>query len=221
MEPVRVTASSGRIEVTAEDRGDIAVERGQDHPMGGILEVQGASSGVRLRVPVGTDLVVGTHSGRVDLHGELGEVRITTRSGAVTIERCRDLDARTVSGRIDVGTVTGDARLKAASGRITVGRVGGELHATSVSGRVEIGDADGEVRVTSVNGRVEVGLNGSAPVRCETVSGAICLEVPATARPHTSLRSVSGRCVCDLPEGDDADVVGRSISGTITVRARS
>ena len=39
MDPVRVTASSGKIRVIAEARGDVVVERGQDHPLGGVLEV--------------------------------------------------------------------------------------------------------------------------------------------------------------------------------------
>ena len=39
MDAIRVTASSGRIEVIAEPRGDVVVDRGQEHPMGGVLEV--------------------------------------------------------------------------------------------------------------------------------------------------------------------------------------
>ena len=67
MTPVRITASSGRITVIAEEIGDVVVETGQPHPMGGVLEVQGSSDGVRMRVPIGTDLVVGSHSGAVEL----------------------------------------------------------------------------------------------------------------------------------------------------------
>lgn len=219
MEPVRVTASSGRIRVQAEARDDVEVERGQHHPMGGVLEVQGESSGVVMRVPVGTDLVVGSHSGSVELLGELGDVRITTRSGAVTVEACHALDARTVSGRIEVGRVTGDARIKAASGRVVVDHVGGELTVTAVSGRIDVTDAAGAVHATTVNGRVEIGARGTAEVRCESVSGAVVVRVPRDVKPHTRLRSVSGRCACKVTEGDDCTVTGRTVSGSITVRA--
>ena len=65
MDAIRVTASSGRIEVIAEPRGDVVVDRGQEHPMGGVLEVKGASDGVAMRVPEGTDLIIGSHSGSV------------------------------------------------------------------------------------------------------------------------------------------------------------
>src|SRR6059058_4689625 len=77
--------TSGRIEVIAEARGDVVVDHCQEHPMGGVLEVQGAHSGVVMRVPVGTDLIIGSHSGSVKLHGQLGNVRITTRSGSLAI----------------------------------------------------------------------------------------------------------------------------------------
>jgi ribosomal protein L35AE/L33A len=220
MEPVRITATSGRIQVTAEDRSDVAIEGGQAHPMGGVLELKGSSSGIAARVPVGTDLVIGSHSGAVELRGDLGAVRITTRSGAVRVERCRDLDARTVSGRVEVGMVTGDARIRAASGRVAIERVEGDLAVTSVSGRVEVGEVVGALHATTVQGRIEAGLVGAASARCESVSGGISISVPSGVRPRTSLRAVSGRCVCEVPEGDDCDVVGRSVSGKIVVRAR-
>ena len=139
MEPVRITATSGRIEVTAEARDDVVVERGQEHPLGGVLEVQGDQGGVAMRVPVGTDLIVGSHSGRVELGGELGNVRITTRSGSLVVESCASLDARTVSGRVDVGRVTGDAHVKAANGRVTIAEVGGSVTATRCRARSRSG----------------------------------------------------------------------------------
>ena len=107
MDPVRVTASSGKIRITTEARGDVVVDRGQDHPLGGVLEVSGSDDGVVMRVPTGTDLVVGSHSGAVELSGSFGELRVTTRSGRVEIEACGSLDVRTVSGRVTVGAVAG------------------------------------------------------------------------------------------------------------------
>jgi DUF4097 and DUF4098 domain-containing protein YvlB len=219
MDPIRITATSGRIDITAEARGDIVVDQGQEHPMGGVLEVQGSHSGVRMRVPVGADLIIGSHSGSVKLHGDLGNVRITTRSGSLEIEACTSLDARTVSGRVDVGTVSGDAHIKAANGRITIAEVRGALTATSVSGTVEVGRAGGAVHATTVSGKVDVGMTGAADVRAESVSGRVRVALPEGVRPSVSMKSVSGKCECDVPSGDDCRVLCRSISGRITVRA--
>lgn len=220
MEPVRITATSGGIEVTAEARTDVAVDRGQRHPMAEALDVQGSSAGVAVRVPTGTDLVVGSHSGSVRIVGAVGDLRVTTRSGSVEVDSCRSLDARTVSGRVDVGTVARDALIKAASGRVSVERVGGALSVTAVSGRIEVGSAGGEVHATSVNGRVDIGLDAAVDARCESVSGALTIGIPGSVTPKLRLRSVSGKCESKVVEGDDCTIVGRSISGGITVRTR-
>jgi DUF4097 and DUF4098 domain-containing protein YvlB len=220
MEPVRVTATSGRIEVTAEVRDDVRVERGQEHPLGELLEVKGESAGVVLRVPIGTDLIVGSHSGGVRLAGPLGSVRITTRSGSVAIEQCTGLDARTVSGRVDVGSIDGDAHIRVGSGRITIEHIGGELTATSVSGRITVTHAAGPVQATSVNGRVAIGMDRAADVRCESVSGRVELVLPDGTRPNASMRSVTGRSECSLDDGDDCRVWCRTVSGRISLRGR-
>jgi DUF4097 and DUF4098 domain-containing protein YvlB len=220
MDPIRITATSGRIEVTAEDRADVQVDKGQRHPMGGILEVQSSSSGVTVRVPLGTDLVVGSHSGSIRVHGRCGNVRVTTRSGKVEVEECASVDARAVSGRVTIGTVTGDARVKTASGRVTVDRVGGDVSVTTVSGRIDVGTASGAVTAHTVNGRVEISLDRAADVRADSVSGSVKVALPSDVRPEVSLVSVSGRCDCDLPEGEDCSVTGRSVSGRVEVVAR-
>jgi DUF4097 and DUF4098 domain-containing protein YvlB len=219
MDPIRITASSGRIEVTAEARGDVVVDRGQEHPMGGVLEVKGSAAGVAMRVPIGTDLIIGSHSGSVRLRGDLGNLRITTRSGSLEIESCASLDARTVSGRVDVGTVAGDAHVKAANGRVTIAGVGGTLTVTSVSGKVEIEQAGGSVHATTVSGRVDVGMSGAADVRAESVSGRVKVALPVGVRPSVSMKSVSGKCENETVDGDDCRVTCRSISGRITVRS--
>ena len=220
MEPVRVTASSGKIRITAEARGDVVVDRGQDHPLGGVLEVSGTNDGVVMRVPSGTDLVVGSHSGTVELSGSFGELRVTTRSGRVEIDSCASLDVRTVSGRVVVGTVVGECRIKTASGRVTVSRAGGALNVATVSGRIDIVDAAGPVRANTVNGRVELGMSEAADARADSVSGQVTIELPAGVHPKTSLVSVSGRCGCEITEGDDCCVTGRTVSGRITIRER-
>jgi DUF4097 and DUF4098 domain-containing protein YvlB len=218
VDPIRITASSGRIEVTAEGRAEVLVERGQEHPMGGVLEVKDSSAGVVLRVPTGTDLIVGSHSGSVSIRGETGNVRLTTRSGSIEIESCTSLDARTVSGRVEVGRVARDAHVKAANGKVRIGEVGGELTVTSVSGHVEVAEARGAVHATTVSGRVEVGLQVAADVRAESVSGRVKVAVPRGVRPSVSMKSVSGRCENQTDAGEDCRITCRSISGRITVR---
>ena len=220
MNPVRITASSGTIDVTAERRGDVVIDRGQEHPMGGVLEVTGTLAGVVMRVPVGTDVVIGSASGAVKLHGELGEVRVTTRTGPIEVEACTSIDVRTMSGRVEIGTIAGDARIKTASGRVTVSRAEGELHVASVSGQIHIVDAAGPVRATTVNGTVEVAMTRAADARADSVSGSVRIALPDGVHPKASLVSLSGGCSCEVVQGDDCCVTGRTVSGRITIVER-
>lgn len=220
MQTLRLTATSGRIRVTAEPRDGIVVERGEDRSGDDGREVRGGSDGVRVRVPEGTDLVIGTDSGNVTVEGALGAVGITTTSGRVRLAHCRELDVRTGSGRLEVGEVDGDARIRSTTGRIQVDRVGGTLRIDSTSGRVEVDDACGAVTARTVEGRVTIGLRGTDPVCCESVSGRIDVTVPRGVAPHTDMRTVSGRCTCRLPEGNAPTISARTVSGRIDVRAR-
>ncbi len=220
MAPVRITAGSGAITVTAEARDDVIVDQGQHHPLGGVLEIKGDSEGVVMRVPLGTDLVVGASSGSITLCGDLGEVRATTRSGGIEVESATSLDVRTMSGRVKIGTVTGAARIKTASGKVSLVRVDEELHVASVSGAVKVVDANGEVRVNTVNGTVDVSMGNASDARADSVSGAVNIRLPVGVRPSSSLLSLSGSCVCEVETGDDCSVTGRTVSGRITITAR-
>ena len=188
--------------------------------MGGVLEIKAESDGVTMHVPFDTDLVVGSHSGSVELLGRLGSVRITTRSGRVEVEDCASVDVRTVGGRVEIGTVRGEGRVISGSGRVTIGRIDGPLHVATVSGRIEVAEAAAPVRANTVNGRVDIGMSAAADARADSVSGRVTIDLPDGVHPKTSLMSVSGRCVCETEEGDDCCVTGRTVSGRITVRER-
>lgn len=218
---LRLTASSGRIHAIAEERADVAIERGERHESAEGVEVRGGSHGLAVRVPLGTELVIGSASGAVELQGQCGPVRVTTRSGRVSIESCTSLDARTMSGRVEVARAAGDARVKTGNGRVHLAEVGGEAHVATVSGRVEIEHVGGPLRVSSVSGRIEVALTGATDARAESVSGRVSIALPEGVHPEASLRSISGRCTCEPEPGSDCSITARSVSGALEVVQRS
>lgn len=217
MTTLRLSSSSGRIRVIAEERADVEIERGVRHGSGDTIEVRGGSGGVVVRVPTGTELVIGSSSGAVELEGACGPVSVTTRSGRVVVDGATELDARTISGRIEVRRVIGQCRCKTGNGAVQVGRAEGEVHVATVSGRVEIDDATGPLRVSTVSGRVEASVREHCDVRVDSVSGSVCIAVPADARPSVSMRSVSGSRTVEPEAGTDLEVVARSISGALAV----
>ena len=84
--PVAVTlciqSRSGKVEVFAEPREDVLVEGegfdSREADGGAALEIRsgrGGSKHLTVRCPVGTDVSIGTHSGSITTHGELGSFR--------------------------------------------------------------------------------------------------------------------------------------------------
>jgi DUF4097 and DUF4098 domain-containing protein YvlB len=218
--PLRVATRSGSVKITGEDRQDILVESGAHEVARGHegIEVTGRSGALVIRCPVRTDAFVGCASGVVSLQGSLGTVRVTTRSGSITIERAHRVDARTASGDIKVESCDEECRCQTKSGRLRVGRAdSGEL--VAASGSIEV-DAIGAVRVRIGSGNVTIGLTEPAPVDVETHSASVTLNVPTGLRPALELRTSSGQVRCDCEPGSDGVIRVRTRSGQISVIER-
>lgn len=218
---MRVSTRSGRVEVVAEARPDVVVERGPEPSVdaAGHVVVAGRSDAVALRVPTGADVTIGTGSGSVRLAGRFGAVAVATRSGAVRVEHAERLDARTRTGRVVADLVDGEARVSVRSGRAELGPVG-SAHVVAASGRVEVGPCRGPVRVRSLSGRVRVDVEADRPdVDVETVSGRVEVRVPAGVAPALSASTRTGSVRGEVPEGDQGRVAVRTVSGAVRLRA--
>ncbi|MEO1059722.1 MAG: hypothetical protein AAFY28_22695, partial [Actinomycetota bacterium] len=118
---VRVSTGSGRIEVVAEPgRHGVWSSTGEIDDVDGQLTIDAGSGRVRVLVPEGTDLVVGTTSGRVAVRGRAGDVSVLATSGAITIDDAASVDARTRGGKIIVGRATGVCRANTGSGKVQI-----------------------------------------------------------------------------------------------------
>ncbi len=222
---LRLTTRSGRVSVTAEDRSDILVEAGgpsmdqvETDATGQVTftSARNGSASLEVRCPVGTDVVVGTASGSVEVRGDLGQVRVTTISGSIRVGRAETLDIRTVSGSIEVDRCAGRCRVQTKSGRVEVGHAG-HAEASTMSGRVEVTNAIGGVRVRTASGQVEIGAEGQGDVCVQTLSGSVRVRLPEGVRPAARLASKTGRLICDCLQGNDCVVDVSSLTGRIEV----
>jgi DUF4097 and DUF4098 domain-containing protein YvlB len=218
--PLRVTSRSGSVVITGEDRTDVLVERGADQVETGAegVHVKGRSGTLVARCPAGTDVFVGVASGSVSIHGTLGDTRVTTQSGSITIDRARRVDARTGSGSIVVDECDGECRCQSGSGRLRVGRAG-SVELVAASGSVEVG-AVGPARVRAGSGSVTIGLVEPATVEVEAHSGTVAVSVPHGLRPAVALRASSGSVRCDCEPGQDGAIRVTTGSGKISVTER-
>jgi len=135
-ERVRITVSSGDVLVIGEARNIVDVDGATATSAGQETEVRGGSDDFTVRVPIGTDIVVGSESGDVTLDGELGAVSVTTKSADLRADDVASIDARTVSGRLKVRHSRGSVRLKTESADADIDRADGDVVVSAVSGRV-------------------------------------------------------------------------------------
>lgn len=210
---VRVATSSGSIRVVGEERTDVVSDHGTVDVRGSeVCVTTRSSTSVEVRCPAGADVVAGSSSGSIRLEGRLGDVRATTSSGKITVERAAAADLRSSSGSLRVGWCDGAVRAATSSGTLRVDRAGavdGRLtsgDARVTAGRIDIRGVGADVEATSTGGDVEV----------RTVSGTVTVTVPAGARPALDLRA--RKASVEVDEGDDLRVEVRSVSGKVTVR---
>ncbi len=201
---LRVLSVSARIEVEAEDVQDIEIEPGDrrvevsDDKL--VVETRTRSTNLRIIVPEGTNVSVGTVSGNVSLEGRFGTVKVST-----------------VSGHIEVDETEGDVDVRSISGHLEVERCGGRCRANTKSGRIEIGWVGKEVRAHTMSGGIEVGTAGEGDVDLRSISGKIEVAVDPGRHPDARLKTLSGKTESELPPGTDFRIRARTISGSIRV----
>src|SRR5690349_20815729 len=120
-----ISTRSGRVRVEGRDGAGLHVKGGEvSTDEDGTVRVTAATGGsdwVKSNAPAGTDVTVGTASGSIELLGTLGDVRVTTASGRISVAKARDVDIRTASGSIEIGECAGDCRVVTKSSKVSVG----------------------------------------------------------------------------------------------------
>ena len=224
---LEVTTRSGHLLIIAEpDRVNVEIDglleqskKSQVWRQSGRLHIRSArgSNMVTVRCPVGTNLSAASHSGYLELRGDLGDVRLQNQSGRIQVERARSVDARTKNGRIEVAAVHGLARGSTASGSVDINRAQ-SARAASVSGSISFTEIRGAASAMSVSGSVKIETNGGGDIHVATVSGSVEVRVPQNLRPMIRTKRKSGSLKVECEEGTDLSVNVATVSGSVRVR---
>jgi DUF4097 and DUF4098 domain-containing protein YvlB len=218
VELVRVTTTSGRIEVTAEARDDLLLSTGTAERRGSTLTITAESGRLDLRVPEGISVVVGSESGRVTLTGAYDDVSVSNVSGRISIDRAQSIDVRAQSGRVEVRHCEHRCRVVNASGAVHIGQAG-ELDAHTETGRIEAQKVDGPVSARTTNGRIDIGITRAGEIAAETISGRIQLTLARGLGARVDASSSTSRVENSAPQGDDCRIEARTVSGRVQVRS--
>jgi len=217
---LRITRRSGKVRVLAEAGAAFSVEggsfvQGED----GVVDIRAiGGSELEVRCPAGSDLTISTASGAIEVLGDAGSVKVTTKSGSVSIEQAAAVNARGASGRVKVGVCRGECHVVLMSSKVSIREAGRAVIAT-VSGNIEV-DAVDDADVKSVSGNISLGGRGRGQLAARSISGALDFSVPANSRPATHLKVVSGRVRCECEPGHDGEIRAKSVSGSISVTCR-
>jgi DUF4097 and DUF4098 domain-containing protein YvlB len=211
--------------VEARERGDrteIVVEIPRK---GWNLLGRGASVGIRVHCPHGTDVDTSTASADVTARGQFGKVSAKTASGDISFDAVETLNASTASGDVEAGEIAGEGSVKSASGDTSIRRALGSLLINLASGGAVVGEALGRVSVSTVSGDQQIGSVEAGEVKLHSVSGDVEVGVRPGLRVWIDATSVSGALNSDLaaedsgPASGEAEVVLRirTVSGDVRI----
>jgi Putative adhesin len=155
-EQTRVECSGGRLLVKVPRRG----ARWRLFEWGGSVEIT-------VDLPTGSRVDVSAALADVRCEGRLGEARLTTSSGDISVARSGSADVTTSDGTIWIGEIDGTALVKTSNGDITLGEAHGDLRLNTANGNITVDRALAAVSAKTANGSVRIG---------EVVRGAIVLE---------------------------------------------
>jgi hypothetical protein len=136
---------------------------------------------VRVVVPAGTGLKVGTVLADVDIAGLSEDVSVGTASGAVRIANGH--------GSADVKTVAGSVAVENHDGAVRINSVSGAVVARGALPRAEVSTVSGAVEVLTTL--------ASSVISVSTVSARVSVDLPARSGLVLTARSVSGKVLVD------------------------
>jgi DUF4097 and DUF4098 domain-containing protein YvlB len=160
--------------------------------------VRGGDATIEVQVPKGSSVEVSAVSADVSSRGVLGTQRLKSVSGEVTADIAGDeSEASSVSGDVTVrgsGRPI-SLRVTSVSGTLDLSNVAGKLNIVTVSGdaRVSMGETT-EIRGRTTSGNLDVRakLTRDGRVDVEGVSGDLTLNLAAAGALSTEIESFSG-----------------------------
>jgi DUF4097 and DUF4098 domain-containing protein YvlB len=181
---------------------------------------------VRVSVPAGSSATAQGASAHITVLGRYAAVDARTASGDVRVgEVTGTVEAHSASGEvwIDSGAAV---VAHSASGNVHIGHASGDVDVHTASGDVAVGVAEASVRARSASGDVSVDEAAGGTVLMTAASGDLRIGVRSGVAARLDLTSHSGRVRSDLPIEDDVpsggatlDITARTTSGDLLVRS--
>jgi hypothetical protein len=199
---------------------------------------------ITISLPSGSAVHVDLGAGNVGTAGALGHCTVRTCAGNIRLGDTGSLDARSGTGDIIVGNVTGDATLETPAGHTQIasatgdvsirngstgpriGTVGGDLRVRAGHGRIEAESVAGSVDARTAHGAVVIGVATGTDVDLKTSHGDLEVGIPDGRAVWLDLDTKYGRVVSEFvasaaappADGPSVRILGRTSYGDIRIR---
>lgn len=205
---VEIVNVSGDVSVTGWDKPEVTVaadlgagvERLDFSSTGGrtVIEVvlrpnsRGGASDLNVRVPRDSTLSVNTVSAEQTIADVRGALRLQAVSGSIVTDSWSDIEAKTVSGEIEVRGHGGE----------------GAVRVTSVSGDIRLDDVGPELEIETVTGDMDVRTDALTRGRIKTTNGDLTFTTQLAADARFAAESVNGdlQLLLDAPVNAEFDI---------------
>ncbi len=237
-EPDVRAAAQTRVEY---DAGRLLIKAAKQRGLGLLGKV--GSVDVTIELPAGSQLHGEASSAAFRCVGRLGECRINTSTGDITVDHAGVLDLYTGAGAIvvtrgvghaEIRTGSGDVRLREIDGSAVIknsngdnwiGEISGNLRVNTANGDISVDHAQADVTAHTANGDVRIGdvVCGSASLKsgCGEIEISIRSGTAARLDVHTTFGRVHNHMdTADRPESTDKtmDVRAHTGYGDIVIR---
>ena len=196
---------------------------------------RGASVDVTIQLPAGSEVRGAGQMTDFDCDGSLGDCRIKTGMGQISIDQAEalilksgigDISVDRATGHAEVTTGSGDVRareldasavIKNSNGDTWVGVAGGDLRIKAANGSIAVDLARATVGAKSANGDVRIGEVVRDSVVLETHLGDVEVGIRDGTAAWLDVRAAAGKVLNTL---ESAEAPGSSAK-TVQVRART
>jgi hypothetical protein len=138
-----------------------------------------------------------------------------TAAVTVTVPATCPIQLGVVSASAVVCGLSSGAAVKGVSGEITLDGVAGDVAANTISGALEGRDVDGAVRFKSVSGDLTLAGGSLTRLAAENINGQIAADVILADTGAMRISTISGDVCLRLPADSDARVRLHSTSGNV------
>jgi DUF4097 and DUF4098 domain-containing protein YvlB len=189
---------------------------------------------ITIAIPSASDVEIEAMAGTIRAAGRLGQCRLNSGMGGITIDDASALIAKTgmgdivagrVGGRVELVTgmgavriqaIDGPASIKSSFGDIDVDDVNGNLRVNTASGDIRIRVASGNVDARTAHGDIRLDQIRRGSIQVETAYGQLDIGIPDGTAAWLDAQTSYGRVRNDIPLHD-----GTAATDTTEIRART